>query len=334
MSDRTMNSRFAKTLRSGAALLAAFAALAAGSDAAAQAYPAKTVTLVVSYSTGGSTDIITRLIARELTGQMGRSVVVDNRVGGGGVIGWSSVARAPADGYTLLATELSFTIAPGLLPSLPFDARRGFHQIVTATSVPHAQVVTASLPVKSVKDLIALAKARPGQLNFGSGGVGTNTHLGSELFKILTGTNMVHVPYKGAGAVITDLISGQVQVLISAVPTVLPHVRSGRLRALMVTDDRPSRVLPGVPTVTELKLPRMLMRFWVGYAVPAGTPLPIVDRLNKEIVAAVHAPEAKKRLEELGVDPVGNTPDAAAKLVNEEIERWATVIQTAGIKPE
>jgi tripartite-type tricarboxylate transporter receptor subunit TctC len=298
------------------------------------AFPAKPVTLVVSYSTGGSTDIITRLVARELTGQLGKPVLVDNRVGGGGVVGWSSVARAPADGYTLLATELSFTIAPGLVPNLPFDAHKSFQQIATATSVPHVQVVTASLPVKSVKELIALAKARPGQLNFGSGGVGTNTHLGSELFRILTRTDMVHVPYKGAGAVITDLIAGQVQVLISAAPTVLPYVKSGRLRALMVTDDKRSGVLPDVPTVVEVGMPKMLMRFWVGYAAPAGTPQAIVERLNKEIVAAVHAPEAKKRLAELGVDPVGNTPAEATKLVNDEIDRWASVVKTAGVKPE
>ena len=298
------------------------------------AYPAKPVTLVVSFSTGGSTDIITRLLARELTGQLGKPVLVDNRVGGGGIVGWSSVARSAPDGYTLLATELSFAIAPGLVPNLPFDAHKNFQQIATATSVPHVQVVTASLPVKSVKELIALAKARPGQLNFGSGGVGTNTHLGSELFRILTRTNMVHVPYKGAGAVITDLIAGQVQVLISAAPTVLPYVKSGRLRALMVTDDKRTSVLPDVPNVVEVGMPKMLMRFWVGYSVPAGTPQAVVERLNKEIVAAVHAPEAKKRLTELGVEPVGNTPAEATKLVNDEIDRWASVVKAAGVKPE
>ena len=309
--------------------------LAAPAGVLAQpAYPAKPVTLVVSFSTGGSTDIITRLLARELTGQLGKPVLVDNRVGGGGIVGWSSVARSAPDGYTLLATELSFAIAPGLVPNLPFDAHKSFQQIATATSVPHVQVVTASLPVKSVKELIALAKARPGQLNFGSGGVGTNTHLGSELFRILTRTNMVHVPYKGAGAVITDLIAGQVQVLISAAPTVLPYVKSGRLRALMVTDDKRTSVLPDVPNVVEVGMPKMLMRFWVGYSVPAGTPQAVVERLNKEIVAAVHAPEAKKRLTELGVEPVGNTPAEATKLVNDEINRWASVVKTAGVKPE
>jgi len=300
----------------------------------AQTFPARTITLIVPYSPGGSTDLITRLVARELTGQMGRQVNVENRVGGGGVIGWSSVARAPADGYTLLATELSFTIAPGLLPSLPFDARKGFQQIATATSVPHVQVVTPSLPVKNVKELIALAKARPGELNFGSGGAGTNTHLGSELFKNVTGTNMVHIPYKGAGAVLTDLMAGQVQVLVSAAPTVLPYINSKRLRALMVTDDKRAAILPEVPTAIELNLPKMVMRFWVGYSVPAGTPQPVVDRLNKEIVTAVNAPEAKKRFTEMGVDAVGNTTAEATQLVSDEIERWTAVIKAAGIKPQ
>lgn len=298
------------------------------------AYPAKSLTLVVAFSTGGSTDLITRLLARELTNQMGRQVIVDNRVGGGGVIGWNSVARSPADGYTLLATELSFAIAPGLLASMPFDARKGFQHISIATTVPHALVVTASLPVKNVKEFIALAKARPGELNYGSGGTGTNTHLGSELLKNSTGINMVHIPYKGAGAVLQDLIAGQVQTMVSAVPTVLPYVNSGRLRALMVTDDKRTPVMPRIPSVNEAGLPGMKMNFWVGYSVPAGTPQPVVERLNKEIVAAVNSPDAKKRFAELGLDAVGNSSMDATRLVNEEIDRWAAVIKAASIKPQ
>ncbi len=298
------------------------------------AYPSKSITLVVPYSTGGSSDLITRLVAKELTGQMGRQVIVDNRLGGGGLVGWNSVARSPADGYTLLATDLSFTIAPALLTTLPFDARKGFQQISTATTVPHVLVVTSSLPVKNVKKLIALAKARPGELNYGSGGTGTNTHLGAELMKNITAINMVHIPYKGAGAVLQDLIAGQVQVLVSAMPTVLPYVNAGRLRALMVTDDKRAPVMPQIPSVNEAGLPGMKMLFWVGYSVPAGAPQPVVERLNKEIVAAVNAPDAKKRFAELGLDAVGNSSADATKMVNEEIERWAAVIKAAGIKPQ
>jgi len=296
-------------------------------------YPTRGVVVVVPYSTGGSTDLISRVLARELGAQMGRSVVVENRVGGGGVIGWSSVARAPADGYTLLSTELSFTIAPGLLPSLPFDARKSFQHIITATAVPHVLVVTPSLPVKDISGLIALAKARPGELNFGSGGAGTNTHLGSELFKNVTQIKMEHIPYKGAGAVLTDLMAGQVQVLVAAAPTVLTYVANKRLRPLMVTAERRAAVLPTVPSAIELQLPKMVMKFWVGYAVPAGTPIPVVERLHKEIAQALVAPEAAKRLAEMGVDAVGNSSAEASQLVSDEIDRWTAVIKAAGIKP-
>ncbi len=298
------------------------------------AYPAKSLTMVVPFSAGGSTDLITRLLARELTNQMGRQVIVDNRVGGGGVIGWSSVARAPADGYTLLAAELSFAIAPGLQASMPFDARKSFAHVSTATTVPHALVITPSLPVKNVKEFIALAKARPGELNYGSGGSGTNTHLGSELLRNIAGINTVHIPYKGAGAVLQDLMAGQVQALISAVPTVLPYVNSGRLRALMVTDDKRTPVMPQISSVNEVGLPGMKMHFWVGYAVPTGTPQAIIERLHKEIVTAVNSSDAKKRFAELGLDAVGNSPAEAAKLVNDEIDRWSAVIKAAGIKPQ
>jgi len=194
--------------------------------------------------------------------------------------------------------------------------------------------VTPSLPVKNVKELLALAKARPGELNYGSGGNGTNTHLGSELLKNLTGIKMVHVPYKGAGAVLQDLMGGQVQVLISAVPTVVPYVNAKKLRALMVTDEKRTRVLPEVPSATEAGLPKMIMQFWVGFAVPAATPLPVVERLNQAIAAVLNGAESKKRLIELGVDTVGNTPAQAAKLVSDEMDRWTAVIKAAGIKAE
>ena len=307
----------------------------AGSAACAQsAYPARNISLVVAFSAGGSTDIITRIMAKELTGQFDRQVLVDNRTGGGGVIGWNAVAKSPADGYTVLATELSFAIAPGLIPSLPFDPRKDFQHVVTATAVPHALVVTPSLPVKNVQQFLALAKARPGELNYGSGGNGTNTHLGSELLKNLTGINMAHIPYKGAGAVLQDLMGGQVQALISAVPTILPYVNSGRLRALMVTDDKRVRVLPNVPSANEAGLPKMIMQFWVGYAVPAGTPQPVVERVNQAMVAALNTTDAKKRFAELGLDAVGNTPAQATKLVADEMDRWTAVVKAAGVKAE
>jgi len=316
-------------------MLAALCSIATAGPALAQsAFPARAITLVVPFSPGGSTDIVTRIVARELSGQFDKQVIADNRVGGGGSIGWNAVARAPADGYTLIATELSFAIAAGLIPNLPFDLRKDFQHVTTAVSVPHALVVTPSLPVKSMKEFLALARARPGELNYGSGGNGTNTHLGSELLKNLTGIKMVHIPYKGAGAVLQDLMAGQVQELVSAVPTVLPYVNSGRLRALMVTDDKRTRVLPDVPSAKEAGLPQMVMLFWVGYAAPAGTPQPVIERLNQAIVASLNTPEAKKRFTELGLDTVGNTPAQATKLVADEMDRWTAVIKAAGVKPE
>ena len=312
----------------------AMSAVAAGPALAQSGYPVKNIALIVPFSPGGSTDLITRIVARELSSQFDKQAVVDNRTGGGGAIGWSAVARSSADGYTVLATELSFAIAAGLIPNLPFDPRKDFLHVTTATTVPHVLVVTASLPVKNLKEFLALVKARPGELNYGSGGNGTNTHLGSELLKNLTGIKMVHVPYKGAGAVLQDLMGGQVQALVSAVPTVVPYVNAGRLRALMVTDDKRTRVLPNVPSATEAGLPGMIMQFWVGFAVPAGTPQPVVERLNQAIAAVLNGAESKKRFAELGVDTVGNSPAQAAKLVAEEMDRWSAVIKAAGVKAE
>src|SRR3954470_5983303 len=234
--------------RSAVLLVCAVSARASSMVLAQPAFPARNITLIVSFSPGGSTDLITRIVAKELASQFDKQVVVDNRTGGGGVIGWNAVARSAPDGYTVLATELSFAIAAGLIPNLPFDPRKDFLHVTTATTVPHVLVITPSLPVKNVKEFIALAKARPNELNYGSGGNGTNTHLGSELLKSLTGIRMVHVPYKGAGAVLQDLMGGQVQALVSAVPTVVPYVNAKRLRALMVTDEKRTRVLPDVPS--------------------------------------------------------------------------------------
>ena len=319
---------------SGGLLACAIGVVVTGPAFAQTAYPAKNITLIVPFSPGGSTDLITRILARELGSQFDKQVIADNRAGGGGAIGWNAVARSPADGYTVLATELSFAIAAGLIPNLPFDPRKDFLHVTTATTVPHVLVITPSLPVKNVKEFLALAKARPGELNYGSGGNGTNTHLGSELLKNLTGIKMVHVPYKGAGAVLQDLMGGQVQVLISAVPTVVPYVNAGRLRALMVTDDKRTSVLPNVPSAKEAGLPKMVMQFWVGYAVPAGTPQPVVERLNQAIAAVLNAPESRKRFTDLGLETVGNSPAQAAKLVADEMDLWTTVIKAAGVKAE
>jgi tripartite-type tricarboxylate transporter receptor subunit TctC len=300
----------------------------------AQSYPSRPVTLIVPFSVGGSTDLVARLVAQQLTAPLGVGVVVDNRLGGGGVVGWETASRAQPDGYTLLTTEMSFAIAAGLQPNLPFDPKKSFANITTAVSVPHVMAINPGVPAKNVAELIALAKAKPGQLFYGSGGNGTNTHLGGELFKNLTGVNMVHVPYKGAGAVLQDLMSGQVQVLITSAPTALPYIKGGKLRALMVASEERMPVLPDVPSAKEVGLPGMVMKFWIGFAAPAGTPRPVIDKLNHEINASMSTPDAKQRLAAMGLDQVANSPEQATKLVSDEIARWAAVIKTAGIKAD
>jgi len=304
--------------------------LAAG-FAEAQTYPTRPVTFVVPFAAGGSTDIVARLVAQAVGPALGQPAVVENRTGGAGTVGWGSVARAPADGHTLLTVEMSYASAAGLMPSLPFDPKTAFAHITTAVAIPHVMVVNPAVKASTVRELVALAKARPGELFYGSGGAGTNTHLGGELFKSLAGVDLVHVPYRGAGAVLQDLLAGNVQMLVAAAPTVLSLVQSGKLRALMVTSETRAATLPDVPSAAEAGLPAMVMKFWVGFAAPAGTPAAVVARLNKDIIAALASPDSRKRLAELGMDPVGNTPAEAARLVDDEIARWAKVARAAGV---
>ena len=306
----------------------------AASGALAQGFPARPVTIVVPYAVGGTTDIVARLVGQQIGNGLGQPLVVDNKTGGAGAIGWGTVARAAPDGYTLLTTEMSMRVAPALQLQLPFDAKKGFAHITTAASAPHVLVVNPTVPAKTIQEFIAHAKANPGKLNYGSGGNGTNTHLGGELFKKEAGVSLVHIPYRGAGAVLQDLMGGQVQALVTSVPTALPHIKSGKLRALVVTSVKRSPLLPDVPSAPEAGLPKFLMDFWVGFAAPAGTPAPIVEQLNKAMVAGVNSEEGKKRLADQGLVPVGNTPAAAAQLVQEETQRWGAVVKAAGIKAE
>jgi tripartite-type tricarboxylate transporter receptor subunit TctC len=306
----------------------------AGSSAFAQSYPTRPVTVVVPYAVGGTTDIVARLVGTQMGTSLGQSVVVDNRVGGGGNIGWGAVARAAPDGYTLLTTEMSFTIAPALGTKQPFDPKKDFSHIVTLAAAPHVLVINPALPAKTVQEFIALAKASPGKFNYGSGGNGTNTHLGGELFKSAAGVSLVHVPYKGAGQVLQDLMGGQVQALVTSLPTALPHIKSGKLRALMVTSEKRSTLLPDVPSAKEAGLPKVVMDFWVGLAAPAGTPPAVIDRLNKAAVEALNSPEGRKRLADQGLEPVANSPAQAAQLAADETQRWGAVVNAAGIKAE
>jgi tripartite-type tricarboxylate transporter receptor subunit TctC len=311
--------------------LAAALSLLCADLAAAQIYPSRPVTFVVPFAPGGSTDTVARIVAQAVGPALGQPTVVENRTGGAGTVGWGSVARSAPDGHTLITTEMSYAIAAGLVPTMPFDPKKSFPHIITAVSVPHVMVVNPSVPAKTVPELIAFAKASPGKLFYGSGGVGTNTHMGGELFKSLAGVDLVHVPYRGAGAVLQDLMGGSVQVLVTSAPTALSLIQSGKLRALMVTSEERLATLPDVPSAPEAGLSKMIMKFWVGFAAPAGTPPSIVQRLNRDIVASLALPDTKKRLDELGMDMVGNTPAQAAQLVDEEIARWSAVAKAANI---
>jgi tripartite-type tricarboxylate transporter receptor subunit TctC len=315
-------------------LTSAILLMANAGCAFAQAYPNKAVTVVVPYAVGGTTDIVARLVTTQIGNGLGQPMVVDNRAGGGGNIGWGAVARSPADGYTLLTTEMSFTIAPALGTKQPFDAKKDFSHIITAAAAPHVLVVNPAVPAKTVQEFIAAAKANPGKFNYGSGGNGTNTHLGGELFKREAGIDLVHVPYKGAGQVLQDLMGGQVQALVTSLPTALPHIKSGKLRALIVTSDKRSQLLPDVPSAKEAGLPKVVMDFWVGFSAPAGTPQPVIDKLNKTIADALNSADGRKRLAEQGLEPVPNSPAQASQLVAAEMQRWDAVVKAAGIKAD
>jgi tripartite-type tricarboxylate transporter receptor subunit TctC len=322
--------------RDRAARLAAMgiACLLALAAHAQDGYPNRPLSIIVPFSVGGSTDMVARLAGQTLGETLGKAAVVENRTGGGGVIGWGAVARAAPDGYTLLPVEMSYAIAASLIPNLPFKPKTAFSQVTTLVQVPHVLVVNPSVPANTVQELIKLAKARPDKLFFGSGGVGTNTHLGGELFNSLAGVKLVHVPFRGAGAAMQDLLSGQVQVMVTSVPTALAQIRAGKLRALMVASDHRIEALPDVPSAKEAGMPDMNMQFWVGFAVPAGTPRPIVDKLNAALVGSLSKPDMRAHLKELALEPVGNTPEQATQLVDQEIARWGAVIRKAGIKPE
>jgi len=313
-------------------LAAGLGCLAAPRFAVAQSFPSKTITIVVPYAPGGTTDILARIVGQELSTRLG-TTVVENKTGGAGVVGWNYVAKGqPPDGHTLLTTEMSLSIAASLNPNLPFDPQKDFNQIVTAASVPHVLVVNPQVPAKTLQEFVAHTRANPGKLFYGSGGIGTNTHLGFELLKSQTGIDVGHVPYRGAGAVVKDVVAGHVQALVGAVPTVLEFVRSGQLRPLMLTAPERSKVLPDVPSAKDVGLPQMDVSFWVGFSVPTATPAPIVERLHGALLDSVKAPAVSTKFAELGFDPVGNSNAAANEFMRSEIDRWAAVIKSANIK--
>jgi tripartite-type tricarboxylate transporter receptor subunit TctC len=300
-------------------------------SAAAQSFPAKPVRVIVPFAPGGATDVVFRLLAPKLSENLGQQAVIENRAGGGSTIGMDLVAKSAPDGYTLGVANLSFAVNPSLLAKLPYDTERDFAPVSLVTIVPLGVSVHPSVPARSVKELIALAKAKPGSLNYASSGNGSATHMATELFKHLTGTDIVHIPYSGGGPAVVAVVGGQVSIYTGSIPSQLQHIKSGRLVALAVTSATPDPALPGIPTVAET-VPGYEAVEWQGVVVPAGTPGPVIGRLNRAIVESVKAPDFNERLAGVGAHAVGSTPGEFADYIKKELATWSRVIKATGIK--
>jgi tripartite-type tricarboxylate transporter receptor subunit TctC len=317
-----------------ACVSAAVAAAVAGVAFAQADYPTRPVRIVVPSSPGGGTDILTRLLAPQLTGRLHQQVVVDNRPGAGSIIGNELVARAAPDGYTLLMGISTLAILPAMHRKLPYDALRDLAPVTQAISAPNVLVVHPSLPVQSVKELIAFARKRPGDLSYASAGLGTNPHLCMELFLNMAKVRMVHVPYKGLGPAMIDLVAGHVVVATATMLTGLPQIKSGRLRGLGVTGATRSSVLPELPTISEAGVPGYEASQWYGLFAPARTPRDIINRLHAAMTGALQASTIREKMASDGVQPVGSTPDEFARFLRAETDKWGKVARAAGIVPQ
>src|SRR6266568_2766961 len=289
-------------------------------SAAAQSFPAKPVRVIVPFAPGGATDVVFRLLAPKLSENLGQQAGIENRAGGGSTIGMVGVAN------------LSFAVNPSLLPKLPYDTGRDFAPVSLVTIVPLGISVHPSVPARSVKELIALAKAKPGSLHYASSGNGSATHMATELFKTLTGTDIVHVPYSGGGPAVVAVVGGQVPIYTGSIPSQLQHIKSGKLVALAVTSAKPDPALPGIPTVAEAGVPGYEAVEWQGVVVPSGTPGPVIQRLNRALVESVKAPDFNARLAGVGAHAVGSTPAEFADYIRKELATWSRVIKATGIK--
>ena len=322
------------TVHRRAALCAVLIAVTgAVAPASAQDYPSRPVRIVVPFAAGGGVDILTRALAQPLGARLGQQVIVDDKPGAGGNLGVDAVAKAPADGYTLVrATTGTHTINPGLYPKLPFDAERDFKPVTLIASVPNLLVVNPALGVDSAAALVALAKSKPGALSFASFGNGASNHLSGEMLKSLTGIDVAHVPYKSAPQAVTDLMAGQTAFAFVNTPLALPHVRSGKLKALAVTGAKRSAATPEFPTMQEAGVPGFVVESWYGLMAPAGTPDAVIARLHKEILAVLATPEVREFFAKQGADVVTSSPAEFAAMVKTERARWAEVIRTSGAK--
>ena len=301
----------------------------------AQGYPVKTVRIIAPFAAGSTIDIIGRLIAPKLHEALGQPVIVENRPGAGGMTGLDVVAKSAPDGHTLVIGALGpLAMNPALYPKTPFDPVRDFAAVSLLATGPVVIAVHPSIPARDIKQLVELAKKRPGQLNFGSPGVGSSPHLTGELFKLITHTDIVHVPYKGNAEAITDLIGGQLSIVFTGVPPVVPLARAGKVRLLATTGKQRMANLPDVPTIREAGVEGADVLIWYGVVAPAATPKDVIARLNREIVKVMSAPDMRDRFAQQGVDPASSTPEEFAQMIRDEVARWMKVIRGAGIKLE
>jgi tripartite-type tricarboxylate transporter receptor subunit TctC len=311
------------------ALLAAFT-----SAAFPQAYPARPVHIVVPFAAGGPADIYARAIAEKLQAALGQPFVVEDKPGAGSIVGTDSVAKSTPDGYTLLMMSNTHTVNESLIPDRPFQLMRDFIPVAPVNSSDLVMVVHPSVQANTLKDFIALAKAKPGTLNYASSGPGTPYHMAGELFKAMAGVDIVHVPYKGSSGARTDILGGQVQMMFDAIPTMAPNVQAGKLKALGTSGKVRSSVLPDVPTVSEAGVPGYDAVIWLGIMAPAGTPRAIVERLNQEITRSANAPEMKAAWARQGAIAMAMTPDEFGRFLREDIEKWARIVKISGAKPD
>lgn len=321
--------------RTSIALVALCAAFNAYAQPAPGRYPAKVVRVIVGFAPGGAVDVQARLVAQRLSESLGQSVIIENRPGADGIIAGDFVAKSAPDGHTVAYVSAGHAMNSVLhAKTLPYHAVKDFAPVSLVASGPLTLVVNRSLPVNGLKELIALARARPGQLNFASSGSGGTMHLAGELLKSVAKINIVHVPYKGGGPALTDVLAGQVELTFVGAPASMPHIRSGRLKVLAVTTAKRSAALPDVPTVAELGYPDYELGAWYGVLAPARTPAAIVNQLSGELAKAVNAADVREKLVALGIEPVGSTPAEFTSHLEKEIARWTPIIQKAGIKPD
>lgn len=312
----------------------AMAAVLSSTAAIAQSFPSKPITLIVPFPAGGTTDVLARTLGERLSRSWGQPVIVDNRPGVGATLGASMVAKSKADGYTLLIGAVHHTIATSVYPKLTYDFQKDFAPITVIAMVPNVLVVNPRVPAKNVAELVALAKTQPGKLSYGSNGNGTAQHLIGTQFGNMTGAQLLHVPYKGSGPLATDLLGGQISMSFDTITPVLPHIKAGKLTALAITTDKRSPALPDVPTLDEAGLKGFNLGTWFGVLAPAGTPKDVVTKLNTEMAKIIHSPEFHKKMEEIGAEPIGNTPEQMAKQISEETQKFSKLVKEGKVAIE